>query len=252
MSSGSSAGPIKKRRGKGRPQTSAQSIGREALLKLTCELMKTHHHRHITRVLVARQAGVDASLLRYYFKSHHEMLTETAERLTQEFAEFLRTASAVSGNSPEGRLCARVHAIVELTATYPFYSRFIAEEIIHSDSESARAIFGTLMDRGISKLDEIVADGLASGTFRKIDPKMLFSTIVGMAEFFLHTRRRAQVSSYPDDGESLATLKDRYKAFICDLLFAGMLSGNRGVGEFDRSLAKMADDPAARAEDDQG
>src|SRR5450432_3263821 len=53
----------------GQPASSAGSVGPEALIQLTCEMLTRIPPGDVTRAAVARHAGVDPALIRYYFKN---------------------------------------------------------------------------------------------------------------------------------------------------------------------------------------
>ncbi|MDE8344143.1 MAG: TetR/AcrR family transcriptional regulator, partial [Acidocella sp.] len=79
--------PVK--RGIGRPASGGNSVGREKLLKTACDLLKVTPPAKLTRFMVAQKAGVDPSLIRYYFRDRISMLAAAAERLEEQYLEKL-------------------------------------------------------------------------------------------------------------------------------------------------------------------
>jgi AcrR family transcriptional regulator len=96
-------------RSRGRPRVGDAamdtSVGREALIDATIDLLKDMPPSAITPVLVARPE-VHPSLIRYYFRNRATLLVAVAEKLVERFAAQFEQ-SALSEGSPESRLCAR-------------------------------------------------------------------------------------------------------------------------------------------------
>jgi len=87
--------PRRARRRQGRPHKDAPTVGREALIAATRNLTKTIPAGRITRLDIARAAGVDPALIRYYFGDKSKLLVaavlqagaELRERQERAFAE---------------------------------------------------------------------------------------------------------------------------------------------------------------------
>src|SRR6187549_1217200 len=67
------------KRGKGRPAD--QSVGRDTLLETTKRLIKDLPPARVTVSLIAREAGVDPALVRYYFGDRSNLLMAVAESM---------------------------------------------------------------------------------------------------------------------------------------------------------------------------
>src|SRR5579863_9430081 len=74
-----------KQRGIGRPAAGQQTVGREALITRTCEMLMMMPPNKITRAEVARHMNVDPSLIRYYFRDRSTLLLAAVARLSAEF-----------------------------------------------------------------------------------------------------------------------------------------------------------------------
>jgi TetR/AcrR family transcriptional regulator len=207
-------------RGTGRPKNQGTTVGRDMLIDKTCELLKTTQPSEITRAMVARETGVDPSLIRYYFSNRSTLLTAAARRVSERYQEMLDAAAARSDGSARSQLSERIRALVELLATYPYFHRLFVEEIMGSDSEDARAVFEAITARGSTSYDAIIKNGVDSGAFRQVDTAMLFAAIIGMSEFFKPGTRvieQARGHSVPEED-----LRESYARFICDLVIDGI------------------------------
>ncbi|MBB3955278.1 hypothetical protein [Novosphingobium sediminicola] len=210
------------KRSRGRPRAGAQdidtSVGKDALIDATIDLLRTMPPSAITPVVVARSTGVHPSLIRYYFHNRATLLVAVAEKLTQRFAAQFE-ASAQSEGTAEERLCARISTLIDLNSTYPFFHQLFATEIAGSEDPAARAMITQFTNRGTAAYGSILRAGLGEGAFRGMDPSLLYVAVVGMSEFFVSARRQLEVAA----GVSLdeAELREAYKAFVCDLVLNG-------------------------------
>ena len=71
----------KRRRKRGRPQASQQTVGREGIIASARKLLETLPPHRVTIVMIARHAGVDPALVRYYFSGREELLFAVVENI---------------------------------------------------------------------------------------------------------------------------------------------------------------------------
>jgi TetR/AcrR family transcriptional regulator len=190
------------------------------LIDVTCELLKTTQPAEITRALVARECGVDPSLIRYYFSNRSKLLLAAAQRLTERYGELLERAAARSDGTPVSLLCERIRALVDLIADYPYFHRLYTEEIMGSDDPDSRAIFRTVTQRGSNAYKSILKEGVRQGVLRDVDPTMLFTAIIGMSEFYGTGRPIITYSRRASEPE-LRT-REAYVQFVCDMILNGI------------------------------
>lgn len=197
------------------------AVGRDTLIDVTCDLLKTTQPALITRALVAREVGVDPSLIRYYFRNRSALLAAAAARLTELYGEMIDEARARSDGSPESLLRERVRALIDLLATYPYFHRLLTEEIMPSNQPEAREMFRAVTERGTNSYDAILGAGTEQGVFDPaIDRTMLFTAIMGMAGFYMHGLRvieEAEGVVLPDSETRAA-----YTDFVCNLILNGI------------------------------
>jgi AcrR family transcriptional regulator len=219
------AAPQQPARARGRPRSVAGetdgAVGRDALIDATIELLKSSPPSAITPVTVARATGVHPSLIRYYFKNRASMLVAVAERVTEQFARQMEAAASdETDNSPRARLFVRIGTLIDLNATYPFFHQLIVSEIATSDDPAAQAMIARFTNRGQGAYGNILRAGLADGSFRGMDPGLLYVVVIGMAEFFVAARRQLEIAQGGEIDE--VELRAVYKAFVCDLVLNGV------------------------------
>lgn len=219
------AAPDAKRRGgrrsSGRPAADGAAVGRDAIVDCACALLRKLPPGRITRSEVARLAGVDPSLARYYFRDGHSMLLAVAEQLTEQFSDRVERYLAASDRTPEAMLRARIISLMALQVEFPYFHQLIAQEVVESEDATARRLMQKLTDNGMRAYQAIVNDGVKAGTMRAVDGQQLFLAIIGMCEAFvtgLPMLRFARGKAVDIKSESLL-----YQEFICDLVLRGLL-----------------------------
>jgi TetR/AcrR family transcriptional regulator len=208
------------RRGIGRPAAGPKTVGREALIDRTCELLTQMPPNRITRAAVARHMGVDPSLIRYYFRDRSMLLLAAMEKLTAEFSRMLEQELAQAVRGPEGALRARVSALQKFETTYPFFHRLLIDEFVNLNSPAAARFLQQLTAQAVAGYGAILEEGVSQGVFRQTDSAFLFLAAVGVCEFFVNGMpilRIALGKNFDEKG-----LGARYREFICDLLLNGI------------------------------
>jgi len=210
----------RKRRGIGRPAAGAQTVGREALITRTCEMLTRLPPNKITRAEVARHMNVDPSLIRYYFRDRSALLVAAAERLIDTFLQLLEQELANSDMSPAGRLRARVSALLKLNITYPFFHRLVMDELAKVESRPAVRFMEELTQKGLTGYGAIIDAGVKDGTLRRVNSAFLFLAAIGLTEFFVNGMPVLRMAMGKDFDERL--IAARYREFICELLLSGL------------------------------
>jgi TetR/AcrR family transcriptional regulator len=210
----------RKRRGIGRPAAGAQSVGRDALIARTCEMLTRLPPNKITRAEVARHMNVDPSLIRYYFRDRSTLLVAAAERLVATFQRLLDEELAQSDMSAPGRLRARVSALLKLNITYPFFHRLMIDELVKIESKPATRFMEDITQKGVSGYSAIIDAGVKDGSLRRVNSAFLFLAVIGLTEFFVNGMPVLRMAMGKDfDERGIAT---RYRDFICELLLTGL------------------------------
>ncbi|MGE0804986.1 MAG: TetR/AcrR family transcriptional regulator [Burkholderiaceae bacterium] len=201
-------------RGKGRPAMRDGGVGRERILEVTAEFLSRHSLPELTTASIARAAGVDPALVRYYFGSKDALLTElvlreTARRTT-EALRFLSDTAEV-----EERFTRRVRAVLEADAESPFYRELLGARIFNRDDAAARAVLDDLARRGRALADKLIEDG----DLRRVDPAFLHMLVIGACSFFVTGRPLVSaLRGKPVSGRTL----DEFAEFLVDVLLHGL------------------------------
>jgi len=216
-----SASKQKAKRGKGRPSIEEGHVdGKEILIEKTCELLSKLPPKDVTRSAVAKAANVDPSLIRYYFKTHSQLLVAGFERATGEYNRILERESARFENTPEGQLRGRISALFQLNKIYPYYHRLLIEEIAPGKTAAARKSFADLTKNRKGAYSDLLKRGVEEGIFKETDPGLTFISIISMCHFF-HASPEvvAMVTGRSTEDPKLA---DEYQEMVVDMIFNGI------------------------------
>jgi TetR/AcrR family transcriptional regulator len=204
------------RRAQGRPTEAAHAVGPDALIKAAMELLEKLPPAKVTRAAVARQARVDPSLIRYYFRDRDSLLVAVLQRIIGE-ARAQHVPS--QGGSAAERLRDRVRGVFQFNATYPFVHRLVAEEIAPSASAEAREAFQRENQGAIAAYDELLKEGSKDGSLRRVDPVLLHIAVLGMCEFFVGSGAMMHDSLGKSSAPPAAK---RYAEFVSTLVVDGL------------------------------
>jgi TetR/AcrR family transcriptional regulator len=180
--------PIKatQRRARGRPNEGKNAVGSELLLKAARELLETLPPAKVTRAALARHAGVDPNLIRYYFADRDSLLLSVVEQIIDEHVAHVADLPA-QGTPPE-RLRSYVRAFIEFNTGHPYFHRLLVEEIALWKTARARQLFHRLNQASIGLYRAVLDDGAKDKSLQAIDPTYMHIALVGMIEFFLSSR----------------------------------------------------------------
>jgi TetR/AcrR family transcriptional regulator len=172
------------RRAQGRPADAEDAVGRDVLIQAARALLEVLPPSKVTRAAVARHAGVDPSLIRYYFKDRPSLMLAVFDYVVRENEQRPRPTEGTAAD----RLRAYVRGFFAFHRTNPFFHRFLLEEIAVSELGAARKAFQRLNQLGIANFRALLADGTRDGSLRAADPVLLHIALIGLCEFFFSSR----------------------------------------------------------------
>jgi Transcriptional regulator len=154
--------PKRQNRKQGRPQKDMPAVGRETLIAATRKLVKTIPPGQITRLDIARAAGVDPALIRYYFGNKEALLATAVLEAGAQMRDRMRQDSA-QGSSAADKIRRRMVALLEALYEDPSLHHLVIERIIHNYSKEARDFRHDLVFGACDNLASIIEEGVASG-----------------------------------------------------------------------------------------
>jgi len=206
------------KRKQGRPQKDKPAVGPEALIAATRQLMKTTPPAQITRLDIARVAGVDPGLVRYYFGDKSELIVKAVLQVGEELLEQQAANVAKPGTASE-KITRRLGTLLDTLFEDPSMHHLIIESIIHGESKEARQVRDDMVWGTMKDLTAIIDQGVAEGEFRKVDPRFLFLAMVGVCS---HAMAERGLFGELVGEEPNRLHLEQYKEFVSQLFLHGL------------------------------
>ena len=159
----------KRKRRQGRP--SQDAVGREGVLRTAVALVQSLPPGRVTLSRIAREAGVDPALIRYYFGDRTKLLLAVVEQLVADAPE-----EAAGNTDPPAVIERRIRHTARFTRSTKHVHRLMVDELADSKSPQTRQLQGEMNRRAVQGYTELM-DSDRGKTLRKVDP------------LFLHGRR---------------------------------------------------------------
>jgi TetR/AcrR family transcriptional regulator len=208
-------GHARQRRKRGRPQASHRTVGREGIIASARKLLETLPANRVTTVMIARKAGVDPAMVRYYFSSRAELLFAVIENI---LTTWMATQAPPAG-TPAEQLAAWIRGMVDFARTTRSMQRLMIDEGAESKSPTVRKRVLELNANAVAGYAKLL-DPREREPLEAEDPVLLYIAIIGMAEFFV----AAQPMILPllPAKTSPEELAERYKAFVVRMVLNGL------------------------------
>jgi len=206
--------PVRKR-SRGRPRTHERAVGREAIIQAAAQLLETLPPHKVPNVLIARKAGVDPALVRYYFGNREELLIAVVEHILTSWA-----ATHPPPHAPLAeRLSYHVGDMFDFSCRVRSMQRLMIEGCAEAKTPAVRARVHELTAatlRNYAKYLHLEGDDAD----RSPDPLFMHVAIIGLCEFFAAAQAMI-VPLAPKDIDA-TELARRYRTFIRKLVLDGL------------------------------
>lgn len=203
---------VTKKRGQGRPSDNA--VGREGVLNKTIELVQDLPPARVTISLIAREAGVDPALIRYYFGDRETLLLAVVDKMLAD------VPPDVDGDAePVNVLEARIRNTARFTRSTKHVHRLMVDELADAKSADVRRQQGEMNMRAVNAFARLLArDGGAE--LREVNPLFLHVALVGLFDFFVSAQ--PVVRNLLPDGADMDVVAAEFEDFVVDLLLNGI------------------------------
>jgi len=164
------------------PRVGVAPLRREQIVRATIRCLARDGYAGLTMKRVAAAAGLSQGILHYYFADKRAILAAAALRVTADLDRRV-AAEARGARDAHGRLRALVRACLTVAARdRQFWTVFIE---FWGESLHDRAL-ATLNARTYARsrrlIARMIAGGVASGAFRKLDPAPAAAAVLGLLD----------------------------------------------------------------------
>jgi TetR/AcrR family transcriptional regulator len=167
--------------GDGAPTPAGET--REKLLAAIHQLLYERVGGPVSVNDVCARAGVNVAMVKYCFGNKDAMLIALIDRLVTSFVRQLEKLDLRGLNATE-KLRIHVAEIVRNYVRYPYLNRLLSTQLFGTEPNGAAMLARDFAIPARDWYRRLLAQGLASGEFRKVDPTLFFFTVIGIAEFF--------------------------------------------------------------------
>lgn len=209
----------KLRRAQGRP-VNRDEVGRQALIDAACALLKSMPPAKISRAEVARFAGVDPALVRYYFGDKNSLFAAVLLDILAGLRAARERRSATQGD-PAERLRGRVRDAVRLFQEHPHFHELVVDLIFSGREKGARTAWRRdVVSTSVAEMSQILVDGAGRGEFRIVEPRFLHLVVIAGAMFFASSP--ALIEDMFGAGARSADMAAQFADFLADVLIHGV------------------------------
>ncbi|WP_374528658.1 TetR family transcriptional regulator [Novosphingobium sp.] len=201
-----------------RPQ---RENSRDALLDAASALMRENDTVEIGIVDIAARAGVNHAMIRYFFGSKEGLLFALLDRDVYRRIRQLDRLFSLKV-TPTDRMRIHLRGIVDTYYAIPYLNRLIQVMVREADPVRVRHIGEELLQPIARAQERIIAEGIAAGEFRQIDPKLFYFNTIGAADG-LYSNRFTISAVFGGEPRADEALHLRYREQTVEILMRGLL-----------------------------
>jgi AcrR family transcriptional regulator len=171
----------------------------------------------VPTILIARKAGVDPALVRYYFSNREELLIAVIEHILGTWLAQHRPPDG----PPAQKLSAHIAGMFEFSCRVRSMQRLMIDGCAEAKSPAVRARVRELTADAVRHYAEFLhLEGDAAEA--SPDPLFMHIAIIGLCEFF--AAAQAMILPMAPKHLDATQLAQRYETFICKLVLDGLRS----------------------------
>jgi AcrR family transcriptional regulator len=171
--------PVRRKRSPGRPRSKEGGVGRDGIIEAARKLMDRFPPHQVTNVRIAREAGVDPALVRYYFGNREELLLAVIEHILAGFA----ASHPYADLPPEQHLSQHLENMLEFSCRVRSMQRLMIDECAEAKSAVVRNRVRDMNAEVVGHYAKLLQLDDASAAASP-EPLFMHVAIIGMCEFF--------------------------------------------------------------------
>ena len=193
----------------------------DKLLLAASELMIENNSIEVSLSEIAHRSGVNAALVKYHFGNKDGLLLARDAATEMTNLDYLM-AQPIAATA---KLKLHIAGIMRAYQQFPYMNRLIHHLLHGSNTEAADEVAKFFVGPLLEFHRRLLAEGLEAGEFRKVDPVLFYTSLIGACDhlfFYRHAMSRAiGVGPVTDD------VCRAYVAHLEMLLLDGMLTNKK-------------------------
>lgn len=204
------------------------------LLVAAGDLMIERNSTDISLSDIAEKSGVNAALVKYHFGNKDGLLLALLARDAK--AEIENLAFVMEQPiSPTEKLRRHIAGIINAYFRFPYLNRLI-HLLLHDGSETTAKEVKRFFVTPLFEFQRILlAEGIVAGEFRKFDPALFYTSLVGACDHLFYGR---QMGSRLAGGRMTDDIRRQYIAHMTDLILGGMLARKSAIAPMNDKTKK--------------
>src|ERR1700712_48847 len=202
----------------------AKNTTADRLLVAASELMIERNSIDVSLSEIAQKSGINSALVKYHFGNKDGLLLALLARDAPTEVAHLEYLLA-QPIPPIAKLKLHIAGIIKAYYQFPYMNRLIHYLLHESSTEAAAEVSKFFVGPLLDFQRRLLAEGIAAKEFRKVDPVLLYTSLIGACDHLFFGRhamiRAAGVGPVTDK------VRRDYIAHMEALIFGGMLSTNK-------------------------
>lgn len=200
---------------------SARNPTADKLLVAASELMIERNSLEVSLSDLAQKSGVNAALVKYHFGNKEGLLLALLARDAEAEVANLEYLLSQPLSATE-KLKLHVAGIINAYYRFPYLNRLIHLLLHESDAKAATEVSRFFVKPLYEFQRRLLDEGVASGEFRKVDPVLFYTSLIGSCDHLFHGRN--VMSRAIGVGEVTDEVRRKYIDHMTDLFLGGVLS----------------------------
>src|ERR1700739_3158632 len=207
-----------------RPQPTKNPTA-EKLLVAASELMIERASIEVSLSDIAQKSGVNAALVKYHFGNKDGLLLALLARVAATEMAQLEYLLA-QPITPTAKLKLHIAGIIRAYHQFPYMNRLIHYLLHESSAEAADEVSRFFVAPLLDFHRRLLAEGIKAGEFRKVDPVLFYTSLIGACDHLFFGRQAMSRAS--GVGPVTDQVCRQYIKHMETLICGGILTARRG------------------------
>lgn len=201
------------------PRTQEGTGARERLLEAAAALIIERESIEISLADIAAKANLNSALVKYYFGSKTGLLVALLQRDAARALSSMEELLSLKISAGE-KLRLHLRGIMNTYKRSPYLNRLLHALLHGPDNAVQREVHRLLVQPVFNCQRHILAEGVASGEFRRVDHRIFYLSAIGACDQFMQTEGVVMLSQ---DGIKLDVFREEYINHVVNMVVASLV-----------------------------